>query len=61
MIALASEAGHLLVLEKMKNDEAGGMGCFLVAVLNSESLLGLADTPSSRVSKSTEHISSNEL
>jgi hypothetical protein len=38
---------HLFDLEKMKNDDAGGMGCVLVAMLNSESRLGRAEIPSS--------------
>lgn len=44
----------------MKNADAGGIGCFLVAILNSESLLGRADTPSSRASMSKNRASNNE-
>lgn len=54
-------ACHLLVLEKMKNADAGGIGCFLVAILNSESLLGRADTPSSRASMSMNRASNNQV
>jgi hypothetical protein len=38
---------HLFDLEKMKKDDAGGMGCVLVAMLNSDSRLGRAVIPSS--------------
>lgn len=50
----AVEVRHLLVFEKMKNEDARGIGCFLVAMLNSESLLGLAVTPSSSISISED-------
>ena len=33
---------HLFVFENMKKEEACGIGCFLVAMLNSDNLRGLA-------------------
>lgn len=56
-----TEGDHLLVLENMKKEEACGIGCFLVAMLNSDNLRGLADTPPSISSNSVydagKHIS----
>lgn len=43
----------------MKNEEACGMGCFLVAILNSDSRLGLADTPSTTSISSLSEIFSH--
>lgn len=38
---------YLFVWEKMKKAEPAGIGCFLVAMLNSDIRRGLADTPCS--------------
>ena len=36
---------YLFVCEKMKKAEPAGIGCLFVAILNSDILRGLADTP----------------
>lgn len=38
---------YLFVWEKMKKAEPAGIGCFFVAMLNSDIRRGLADTPCS--------------
>lgn len=40
------DGSHLLVWEKMKKDDAGGIGVFLVAGLNSDIRRGRAPVPS---------------
>ena len=40
----------------MKNDDAFGMGCFLVAMLNSERRLGRAEGSSRKSSESTQNM-----